>query len=84
MVPRDPSIVPLLQRVFHPSDFSEDGHAAFAHALVLALSARAHLTILHVSDRGEGSWTDFPGVRDTLERWKLLPRNSNRADVSKR
>lgn len=83
VVPHGPSEVPLLQRVFHPSDFSEASDTAFAHALVIALMAKATLTILHVSDRGNGSWTDFPGVRDTLECWGLLPRNSERADVSK-
>jgi nucleotide-binding universal stress UspA family protein len=83
MVSSDSSNVPLVQRVFYPSDFSEAGNTAFAHALVLALIARANLTILHVSDVGDGSWTDFPGVRDTLERWRLLPRHSERADVLK-
>lgn len=83
IVPSDPSDVPLLQRVFHPTDFSEAGNRAFAHALVIALAARAKLTILHVSGDRDGSWTDFPGVRDTLERWGLLPKNSERADVSK-
>ncbi len=83
MVPSNPSDVPLIQRVFHPSDFSEASGVAFAHALVAALTAKATLTILHVSSGGEGSWTDFPGVRDTLERWGLLPGNSQRADVSK-
>lgn len=78
-----PSHVPLLQRVFHPSDFSEAGETAFAHALIIALSAKATLTILHVSEGRDGSWTDFPGVRETLERWGLLPRNSERADVLK-
>lgn len=83
MEQRDATAIPLLQRVFHPSDFSEAGDAAFAHALVIALMAKATLTILHVSDRGHGSWTDFPGVRETLERWRLLQKNSERADVSK-
>jgi nucleotide-binding universal stress UspA family protein len=83
MVPSDPSDVPLIQRVFHPSDFSEASGAAFAHALVAALTAKATLTILHVSGSQNGSWTDFPGVRDTLERWGLLPKNSERVDVSK-
>jgi nucleotide-binding universal stress UspA family protein len=83
MVPSDPSEVPLLQRICHPSDFSEASGSAFAHALVVALTAKATLTILHVSGRRDDAWTDFPGVRETLERWGLLPRNSDRADVSK-
>ncbi len=83
MVQSHPSVVPLLQRVLHPTDFSEAGNTAFAHALVIALIARAKLTILHVSGRRDGSWADFPGVRDTLERWRLLPKNSERTDVAK-
>ncbi|NGZ11621.1 MAG: universal stress protein [Nitrospira sp. LK70] len=74
---------PVLQRIVHPSDFSEAGESAFVHALVAALTAKATLTILHVAGRRDDSWTDFPGVRETLERWGLLPKNSERADVSK-
>ena len=81
MVQTRPSVVPLLQRVLHPMDFSEAGDTAFAHALVLTLAAKAKLTILHASDDRGGSWTDFPGVRETLERWGRLPMNSERADV---
>lgn len=73
--------VPLIQRVFHPTDFSEASHVAFAHALVIALLSKATLTILHVSDGEDDSRTDFPGVRHILERWGLLPENSERADV---
>lgn len=83
MVPSHSSEIPVLQRIFHPSDFSEASHTAFAHALVAALTAKATLTILHVSGRRDDSWTDFPGVRETLERWGLLPKNSERSDVSK-
>jgi nucleotide-binding universal stress UspA family protein len=83
MVSSDLFDVPLVQRIFHPSDFSKAGNTAFAHALVLALIAKANLTIFHVSNGGNGSWTDFPGVRETLERWGLLPRHSERTDVLK-
>jgi nucleotide-binding universal stress UspA family protein len=83
MVPSNSFEVPVLQRIVHPSDFSEASEAAFAHSLVAALAAKATLTILHVSGRRDSSWTDFPGVRETLERWDLLPKNSERADVSK-
>src|SRR5574339_569314 len=73
----------VLQNVFHPSDFSPASHQAFSHALTAALAAKATLTILHVSRDKEEQWTDFPGVRDTLERWGLLPKNSQRSDVGK-
>src|SRR5262249_3712461 len=49
---------------------------AFAHALKVALVAQAELTMLHVEATPTADWLDFPGVRDTLERWGLIPKNS--------
>jgi nucleotide-binding universal stress UspA family protein len=72
---------PILQHVFHPTDFSPDSDAAFAHALKVSLVAKATLTMLHVSTDREESWTEFPGVRQTLERWGLLPKNSPKSAV---
>jgi nucleotide-binding universal stress UspA family protein len=72
-----------VQAVFHPSDFSDASEVAFAHALKLALVARASLTMMHVyADAGAGS-ADFPGVRRTLERWGLLPAGSAREAVGR-
>ncbi|MBA5867480.1 MAG: universal stress protein [Nitrospira sp. CR1.3] len=79
----DSKDVPVLQQVFHPSDFTPASETAFAHALKAALVAKADLTILHVSTKETSDWTEFPGVRATLERWGLLPKNSSQADVSK-
>ncbi len=73
--------VPILQHVFHPSDFSPASEVAFAHALKAALIAKAALTVLHVSPGREENWTEFPGVRQTLERWGMLPKNSPRSAV---
>jgi len=81
MVESDSPEIPVLQNVFHPSDFSSASYVAFAHALKAALTAEATLTILHASREREEPWTDFPGVRDTLERWGLLPKNSDRSAV---
>jgi nucleotide-binding universal stress UspA family protein len=75
--------VPILQNVFHPSDFSPASEVAFAHALKAALAAKADLTVLHVTAKKATEWTEFPGVRATLERWGLLPKNSARGDVAK-
>ena len=73
---------PIIDTILHPSDFSEASEAAFAHALKTALVAHSRLTLLHVtSDRTPGWWTDFPGVRRTLERWGLLPPNSPQSAV---
>ena len=79
----DPDGLPVLQQIFHPSDFTPASEVAFVHALKAALVAKAELTILHVSPKHELDWTEFPGVRSTLERWSLLPKSSAQADVAK-
>ncbi len=76
-----PAIRPI-ESIFHPSDFSEGSEVAFAHALKIALVAGSRLDILHVAEGGgEPAWTDFPGVREMLERWQVLPPNSPREAV---
>jgi nucleotide-binding universal stress UspA family protein len=68
--------------ILHPSDFSRASHVAFAHALKIALVAGARLSMFHVaSSNAEIDWDGFPGVRDTLERWKLIPPGSPRSAV---
>jgi nucleotide-binding universal stress UspA family protein len=55
---------------------------AFAHALKLALLARAELTIMHVDPTvAPEGFEDFPRVRPTLERWGVLPQNSTKEQV---
>jgi nucleotide-binding universal stress UspA family protein len=78
---------PLL-RILHPSDFSKASRVAFAHALKIALQAKAELEIVHVQSHDIGSdkdvdWTDFPGVRSTLARWDILPVNAKSEEVAK-
>ena len=69
----------ILNRIFHPSDFSQASEVALAHALKLALIARAELRMMHVAvDVDDRHWSDFPGVRATLTRWGLLPEGSTR------
>jgi nucleotide-binding universal stress UspA family protein len=70
-----------LESIFHPSDFSEASEVAFVHALKLALVAGAKLTMLHVDASRSAEWQDFPGVRDTLERWGLIPKGSPKSVV---
>jgi hypothetical protein len=65
---KTPLSLPVLRHVFHPSDFSAASETAFVHALKAALVAKSSLTLLHVSSGEELHWTDFPGVRQTLER----------------
>jgi nucleotide-binding universal stress UspA family protein len=76
-----PAVRPI-QSVFHPSDFTEGSEVAFAHALKIALVAGSALDILHVSEGKDVAWTEFPGVRGMLERWRVLPPNSPRGAVA--
>jgi nucleotide-binding universal stress UspA family protein len=68
--------------IFHPSDFSEASEVAFAHALKIALVTRSQLNVLHVSADSDARWSDFPGVRETLERWRLIPAGSPKQAVA--
>jgi nucleotide-binding universal stress UspA family protein len=73
----------ILNRIFHPSDFSPASEVAFAHALKLALITRAELRMMHVAlDEEDMHWSDFSGVRATLVRWGLLPEGSPREAVT--
>jgi nucleotide-binding universal stress UspA family protein len=67
---------PIIDSILHPTDFSEGSRVAFHHALKAALLAKSKLTLLHVSPGTAEEWMDFPGVRETLERWGLLPKGS--------
>src|SRR5512132_1005389 len=73
--------VPIIDSILHPSDFSAASEVAFAHALKAALIAKSQLTVMHVSPSVTTEWTDFPGVRETLARWGLLPPDSPRSAV---
>ena len=65
-----------VESIFHPSDFSQASEVAFAHALKIALVTKAKLNMLHVTADLNAEWHEFPGVRDTLERWKHIPNGS--------
>ena len=73
---------PAYESIFHPSDFTEASETAFCHALKLALAAQSSLTLLHATDQTQADWHEFPRIRATLERWKLIaPGSSRRAIV---
>jgi nucleotide-binding universal stress UspA family protein len=76
------STAPIIRTVLHPSDFSEASLVAFAHALKAALISGSKLVLIHVTDEDETQPTEFPRVRETLERWKLLPAGSPRSAVA--
>lgn len=71
----------IIESVFHPTDFSEGSRVAFYHALKIALFAESGLTLLNVSPDATARLNDFPAVRETLERWNLLPRGSSTSAV---
>jgi len=75
--------VPFVDSVLHPTDFSEMSTSAFAHALSIALIRQTKLTLLHAGGARAQSlpWTQFPSVRETLERWSLLEPGSPRSAV---
>ena len=72
---------PIIQSVLHPTDFSDGSEIAFYHALKASLLAQSALTLLHVSSNGKAGWSKFPGVRETLVRWGLLPEGSPKSAV---
>ena len=71
--------VPFVKSIFHPSDFSKASELAFAHALAIALIRKTELVILHAGRSDLGDWAQFPPVRKTLERWKVLAPGSPRS-----
>ncbi len=44
--------------------------------------AQSNFTILHVANDMNVDWTEFPGVRMTLERWCLLSKKCSRSAVT--
>src|SRR6188768_3118548 len=68
------------ESIFHPSDFSAASEIAFVHALKLTLATGAKLRMLHAGSNAH--LEDFPGVRETLERWQLIPSDSPRSAVA--
>jgi nucleotide-binding universal stress UspA family protein len=73
-----------VSRMFHPTDFTRGDENAYAHALRIAFAAHASLSLLHVgSVNSDDHWDDFPGVRECLARWGLLPADAHRSDVAR-
>jgi nucleotide-binding universal stress UspA family protein len=74
-------VTPLIESVLHPTDLAPESAPAFAHALAIALARRAKLTLLSVGAETGGDWQQFPRVRETLTRWRLLEPGSQQRDV---
>jgi nucleotide-binding universal stress UspA family protein len=65
--------MPDIRSIVHPTDFSEASRAALVHALRIAITAKATLTVLHVAgSRKTDVWEQLPHVRKTLIDWGLL------------
>ena len=77
--------MPLVESVLYPTDldFSQVTERAFAHALAIALLGETEFTILHVGPEHQSDvdWTQYPSVRQTLERWGLLEAGSPQSAV---
>jgi nucleotide-binding universal stress UspA family protein len=74
--------LPFVRAVLHPTDFSLESEAAFAHALAIALVRQTRLWILHAGTGDSGpDWHGFPAVRDALRRWGLLGVDAPRSAV---
>jgi len=76
-----PQITP---RILVTTDFSIESERAFYHALAFAVKSRARLTLLHTGPETRESvpWGRFPGVRETLAAWGLLPADAPRSAVA--
>lgn len=73
-----------IRSVIHPTDFSHGSEIAFAHALRIVLGCKGQLEILHVDrEQKRADWDNYPSVRDTLARWKLISPDASRSDVAK-
>lgn len=72
----------MLNAISVATDFRAEGHAAFEHALRLALLHRCRLDVLHVRPpEGDDHWDHFPRVREVLQRWGMLPAGASPADI---
>ena len=57
--------------MLHPTDRSEASLSAFFHALAITAHRGAELTVLHSRGRrATDAWEGYPGVRETLARWR--------------
>lgn len=71
-----------VRNILHPSDLSEASEVAFAHALKVAMTAKARLSMLHISPDPHSASHRFPGMRETLIRWGVLPADCEKDAVS--
>jgi len=76
------TILPF-KRIFHPTDFSIDSHTALIHALKLAITTKAELSVMHVDPEvARADFEDFPRASPILKRWNLLPPDSTEDHIA--
>ena len=74
---------PFVKSIFHPSDFSAASELAFAHALAIAVIRQTELVIMHARQGQREDWSQFPAVRKTLARWRVIKPGTLPTDVFK-
>jgi hypothetical protein len=74
------------RRIFHPTDFSAAGSAAFAHAVKLTILVQGELTIMHLDPTIERkNFEDLPRIQPRAA--PMAERSSSRSvskDLSQR
>jgi hypothetical protein len=66
---------------FSSLGFFEASELAFAHAVAIALMRQSELVIMHARRGEREDWSNFPAVRKTLVRWRLLAAGSLPSEV---
>jgi nucleotide-binding universal stress UspA family protein len=71
-----------IRTIVHPTDFSDTSMEAFIHALRIAVTLKANLSILHVAvANDERDWLAFPQVRAALARWGMMQEHEPTAAI---
>ena len=77
------ALTPVIRSVLYLTDHSDEDESAFAHSLASAVVAGATFTIMGIARGSEAAaFDDFPKVRETLVRWRLLPEGAPRTAVA--
>jgi nucleotide-binding universal stress UspA family protein len=73
----------ILNSVVFPTDFSDEGLVAFAHALRIGVANQSLLHLLHIGAGDEKhNWALFPHVRKTLARWGMLEEGASETELA--
>ncbi len=71
------------KKIFHPTDFSAHSYTALIHALKLAVTTKAELSMMHIDpDVAREDFEEFPRILPILEQWKILQSQSTKDHVA--